>query len=238
MAMPLTAMILAAGRGARMRPLTDHTPKPLLEVGGHTLIERMINSLVSAGITRLVINHAWLGEQIVARLGDGARLGAQITWSPENPALETAGGLARALDHLGERFIAVNADILCDYPFERLLARGQSIEPDIDAHLVMVDNPPQHPTGDFTLANGTRLTFAGIGLYRARLLAGIEPGQPAPLAPLLRAAMAREAITGEHYHGRWSDIGTPERLTAADRACAGAPGLPHNGSSSIGLLRQ
>ncbi len=230
------AMILAAGRGARMRPLTDHTPKPLLAVGGRTLIERMIDNLVAAGITRLVINHAWLGEQIEAHLGDGKRLGARIIWSPENPALETAGGLARALEHLGERFIAVNADILCDYPFARLLERAASLEPHIDAHLVMVANPPQHPQGDFSLDGGARLTFAGIGLYRSRLLDGIEPGQPAPLAPLLREAMARRAVTGEHHHGLWSDIGTPERLAAADMAHARSARLPQNQSSPIGLL--
>jgi MurNAc alpha-1-phosphate uridylyltransferase len=196
----------------------------------------MIENLVAAGITRLVINHAWLGEQIESYLGDGHALGAHITWSPESPALETAGGLARALEHLGERFIAVNADILCDYPFARLLDRAASMEPHIDAHLVMVDNPPQHPAGDFSIDGGARLTFAGIGLYRARLLAGIEPGQPAPLAPLLREAMKHQAITGEHYRGLWSDIGTPERLAEADRAHARHARLPQNQASPTGLL--
>lgn len=245
--MRLAAMILAAGRGERMRPLTDHTPKPLLSVAGVPLIERTISALVEAGVTDLVINHAWLGGLIEARLGKGSRLGARITWSPECPALETAGGIVQALPHLGERFLAVNADILCNFDYRSLVARAASLDADIDAHLVLVDNPPQHPQGDFMLedageGSGTRLTFSGIGLYRARLFAALKAGEPAPLAPLLRAAIARRAISGEHHRGLWSDVGTPERLVAADallrsHPAAGLPAMSQNVPVIPGTVR-
>lgn len=211
----MKAMILAAGRGERMRPLTDDTPKPLLRIGGQTLIEHHVHALAHAGITELVINHAYRGEQLVRALGDGNAYGVSISWSPESgDALETGGGIFNALPLLGDApFLVVNADVWTDYPFERL-----PDAPDGLAHLVMVDNPAHHPDGDFALSNGQlsqqgphRLTFSGIGVYRPALFADCTPGA-FPLAPLLRAAMDRDAVSGEHYTGRWFDIGTPERL--------------------------
>lgn len=216
----MRAMILAAGRGERMRPLTDHTPKPLLQVGGQYLIAHHLQALAEAGFHEVVINHAYLGEQIVAALGDGQRFGVQIRYSAEQQALETGGGIFKALPLLGDApFLVINGDIWCDYPLQGL----RSCEPTL-AHLVMVDNPPQHPAGDFVLDGGrlhdgpgTRLTFSGIGVYQPALFAGCEPGA-FPLAPLLRAAMARGAVSGEHYQGQWHDIGTPQRLAALERA--------------------
>lgn len=211
----MRAMLLAAGRGERMRPLTDRTPKPLLRIGGQTLVEHHIHALVRAGITQLVINHAWLGSQIVRALGNGAAYGVQIDYSDEgDTALETGGGILHALPLLGTQpFLVVNADIWTDYDFAALPA-----EPERLAHLVMVDNPPHHPQGDFSLVAGRlaqqgpmRLTFSGIGLYRPELFAGCKPGA-FPLAPLLRQAMDEDRVTGEYYPGMWSDIGTPERL--------------------------
>jgi len=211
----MRAMILAAGRGERMRPLTDDTPKPLLRIGGQTLIEHHVHALAQAGITELVINHAYLGEQLVRALGDGNAYGVSITWSPEpDDALETGGGIHNALPLLGDApFLVVNADVWTDYPFA-----GLPNAPDGLAHLVMVDNPAHHPDGDFALSNGQlsqqgphRLTFSGIGVYRPALFADCTPGA-FPLAPLLRAAMDKDAVSGEHYTGRWFDIGTPERL--------------------------
>jgi len=212
-------MLLAAGRGERMRPLTDTTPKPLLRLGGQTLIERHIHALVRAGITELVINLAHLGRQIVAALGDGNAYGVTIRYSDENgSALETGGGIYKALPLLGEApFLVVNADIWTDYPFAGLPADigGQ-------AHLVMVDNPEHHAEGDFSLSEGrlarrgpAMLTFGGIGVYRPELFAGCSPGA-FPLAPLLRHAMDAGQVSGEHYRGGWFDIGTPERLEAVN----------------------
>ena len=215
----MRAMVLAAGRGDRMRPLTDRTPKPLLEVGGKALIEYHLAALQQAGVNEVVINHAWLGEQIESRLGNGDRYGLRIEYSPEIPeALETAGGIIQALARLGtEPFIVINGDIWCDYPLQRL-----PHHPDGLAHLVMVDNPPHNPQGDFCLNNGSlqaegesKLTYSGIGVYRPQLFAGLEPGIR-PLAPLLRNAMAAGQVSGEHYRGRWYDIGTPERLAELD----------------------
>ncbi|HCU54534.1 MAG TPA: mannose-1-phosphate guanylyltransferase [Gammaproteobacteria bacterium] len=220
----MKAMILAAGRGERMRPLTDHTPKPLLQAGGKALIEHLIEALAAAGFRELVINHAHLGERIEAALGDGGRYGVQIAWSREvEGALETGGGIHRALPLLGDApFLAINGDIWTDYPFARLHRA-----PDRLAHLVLIDNPPHHPQGDFTLQNGLvrpeggpRLTFSGIGLYRPELFQGCQPGK-FPLAPLLRAAMHQDAVSGEHYQGNWMDVGTPERLAALDRDLSG-----------------
>lgn len=217
----MKAMILAAGRGERMRPLTDTTPKGLLRVGGQALIERHVHALARAGITELVINHAHLGEQIVRALGDGAAWGVRIAYSAETgAALETGGGIFRALQLLGPApFIAVNADIWTDYDFAALPREPAGL-----AHLVMVDNPPQHPGGDFSLAEDrlaqrgpAMLTFSGIGVYRPALFDGCTPGA-FPLAPLLRAAMDAEQVSGEHYTGRWYDIGTPERLAAINAA--------------------
>lgn len=219
-------MILAAGRGERMRPLTDDIPKPLLPAGGRTLIEHTILALAAAGLRDLVINHAHLGAKIVATLGDGGRYGAHIVYSDESSgALETAGGICRALPLLdSDPFAVVNGDIYTDYPFERLPRRLDGL-----AHLVLIDNPAHHPQGDFTLCDGAvqadgapRLTFSGIGVYRHALFEGCTGGRQ-PLAPLLRAAMARGLVTGEHYRGYWSDIGTPERLAALDRRLRGAP---------------
>lgn len=226
----MKAMILAAGRGERMRPLTDHTPKSLLEVGGKSLISMIIISLSRAGVTELVINLAHLGEKIAAALGDGSALGVRITYSRESEALETAGGIAYALPLLGdEPFIAVNADVYSDYDFAALLLAAQRLQATGPlAHLVLVDNPPQHPRGDFALENGcvqrdgiTKFTFSGMGAYHPALFAGVTRGARARLADLLIAAMPAGHVTGEHYRGRWHDIGTPERLAAVDRTARG-----------------
>lgn len=220
----MRAMILAAGRGERMRPLTDHTPKPLLRVGPHTLIEYHIRALAQAGIHELIINHAHLGAQIEQALGDGHRFGVHIRYSPEGEALETGGGILQALPLLGpESFVVVNGDIWTDFPFVRLLARVSGL-----AHLVLVDNPPQHVVGDFVLGpdglvrddDGPRLTFSGIGVYRPELFADCRPGKFA-LAPLLRAAMAQGLVSGEYYPGVWMDVGTPERLAQLEQRLAG-----------------
>ena len=215
----MKAMILAAGRGERMRPLTDDTPKSLLRIGGQTLIEHHIHTLSQAGIAELVINHAHLGEQIVKALGDGDAYGVSIRYSPETPAaLETGGGIYNALPLLGDApFIVMNADIWTDYRFDNLPQAPAGL-----AHLVMVDNPEHHPGGDFSLSNGQlsqqgpcMLTFSGIGVYRPELFADCTPGA-FPLGPLLRAAMDREEVSGEQYTGRWFDIGTPGRLDAVN----------------------
>ena len=202
-----------------MRPLTDHTPKPLLKVGGQALIEYHLRNLVRAGICDIVINHAHLGDQIEAYLGDGRRFGACIHYSAEDEALETGGGIQRALPLLGEPpFIVINGDVWCDYPLAILPRRPTSV-----AHLVLVDNPPHHRQGDFALkgqrvvASGEpRLTFSGISVLDPALFAGHSAGC-FPLAPLLREAMARGEVSGEHYRGQWWDVGTPERLAALDR---------------------
>jgi MurNAc alpha-1-phosphate uridylyltransferase len=216
----MKAMILAAGRGERMRPLTDDTPKPLLRAGGKTLIEHLIEALADAGFRDLVINHAHLGAQIEAHLGDGARYGVNIAWSREpEGALETGGGIFRALPLLDDdHFLVVNGDIWTDYPFARIARRPEGL-----AHLVLVDNPAHHPEGDFALVSGRvqalgspRLTFSGIGIYHRDLFRGCSPGR-FPLAPLLRACMDRGEVSGEHYAGQWYDIGTTERLAGLDR---------------------
>jgi MurNAc alpha-1-phosphate uridylyltransferase len=215
----MKAMILAAGRGERMRPLTDHTPKALLTAGGKRLIEYHIENLVRAGIHGIIINHAHLGEQIESVLGDGGRYGVRIYYSPEGEQmLETGGGIFNALPLLGaEPFIVVNADVWTDYPFAQLPAYPEGL-----AHLVLIDNPPHHPHGDFVLRGGyvlsdgnEKLTFSGIGVYRPELFAECKPGK-FPFAPLLRQAMERRRVTGEQYQGAWFDIGTPERLQQLD----------------------
>ena len=217
----MKAMILAAGRGERMRPLTDDTPKPLLRIGGQMLIEHHIHRLAQAGITGLVINYAHLGEQIVAALGDGDAYGVSISYSAEPAgALETGGGIHHALPLLGDApFLVVNADIWTDYPFDRLPEEPAGL-----AHLVMVDNPAHHPDGDFSLSNDRlsqqgpyMLTFSGIGVYRPALFSDCAAGA-FPLAPLLRRAMDRDEVGGEHYDGRWFDIGTPGRLAEVNDA--------------------
>ena len=222
----MKAMILAAGRGVRMRPLTDARPKSLLAVGGKPLIVWQLEKLVRAGFTETVINHAHLGDMIEAALGDGSRFGLSIRYSPEGEALETAGGIALALPLLGAQpFLVINADIYSDYDFSALA--GLDLQ-DTLAHLVLVDNPPQHPRGDFALETGRvretgvgLLTFSGIGVYAPRLFGGIPPRAKVPLAPLLRKAMAADRVSGEHYHGRWHDIGSPERLQALDAELRG-----------------
>jgi MurNAc alpha-1-phosphate uridylyltransferase len=226
-------MLLAAGRGERMRPLTDALPKPLLEAGGRPLIEWHLARLAAAGYRDIVVNHAHLGRLIEERLGDGARHGVRIRYSAEGEALETAGGIARALPLLGSApFLVVNADIYCEFDFARLLPVLERLgsDPAGDlAHLVLVDNPPQHPGGDFALCGGRvaeqgpRLTFSGIACYRRQLFAGIALGAKARLAPLLREAIAAGRAGGEHYAGRWVDVGTPERLAALGAELRAAP---------------
>jgi MurNAc alpha-1-phosphate uridylyltransferase len=214
-------MILAAGRGERMRPLTDMTPKPLLQVGGKPLIVWHLERLAKAGFRDIVINHAHLGEQIEASLGNGARWGLSIQYSAEGQALETAGGIAKALHLLGEaHFLVVNGDTFTDIDFHGLKAVLRS---DQLAHLVLVDNPRQHPAGDFVLQNGrvvpdgdVRLTFSGTGVYRPALFQAVQPGQSAKLAPLLRDAIAMGKVTATHHRGVWHDIGTPQRLHELD----------------------
>lgn len=213
----MRAMILAAGRGERMRPLTDFTPKPLLKVGGKPLVVWHLESLARAGFKEVVINHAHLGEQIERALGNGQQWGMSIQYSVEKAALETAGGIANALHLLGkEAFLVVNGDIFTDMDFARLKLQTPNL-----AHLIMVNNPPQHPYGDFAYLDGrlqlegeSKLTFSGVGVYHPDLFAEIVPGQPAKLAPLLKSAILNQRLSAEHYEGEWRDIGTPERLQA------------------------
>lgn len=218
----MKAMILAAGKGERMRPLTLHTPKPLLPVGDKPLIQWHLEALQRAGIRQLVINHAWLGEQIEDAFGDGAWLDVTIRWSAEEHPLETAGGILRALPLLGtEPFVLVNGDVWCDVDFATLqLPKGKL------AHLVLVNNPPFKTRGDFLLSGGQvanpsednghdALTYSGIAVLSPGLFDGLTEGRR-PLAPLLRAAAEQGLVSGEHHAGRWVDVGTPERLQQAD----------------------
>lgn len=213
----MRAMILAAGRGERLRPLTDRIPKPLVEVGGMPLIEHHIRSLAGAGFGEIVINQGHLGDQLPAVIGDGSRWGVTIHWSDEQPeALETGGGIHQALPLLGKSpFLVINGDVWTDYPFSRLRA----VKCDW-AHLVMVPNPAQHPEGDFELRHArirndgnSKLTFSGIGVYHPRLFDGCTAGKFS-VVPLLRTAMTNHLVTGEKYAGRWEDIGTLQRLEA------------------------
>lgn len=215
-------MILAAGRGERLRPLTDTIPKPLIEVGGKPLIVHHLERLASAGVEEVVINLGWLGQQIAEYLGDGREFGLRIRYSKEPPgALETAGGIVEALPLLGEApFLAVSADVLTDYPFERLT----DAEPGRPAHLVLVDNPPHHLEGDFALrdgqvrlASGDGLTFSGIAVFDPALFTHLSPGRRA-LRPVLEQAITAGRVGGEHYRGLWADIGTPQRLAAAQQS--------------------
>ncbi len=212
-------MILAAGRGERMRPLTDTVPKPLLAVARKPLIVHHLERLAAAGFRDVVINHAHLGHQIEDALGDGTRWGLRIGYSPERPAaLGTGGGIHNALALIGEQpFLVLNGDVWTDYPLERLDRTPAGL-----AHLVLVPNPTHHPSGDFPLADGRvgtgpgePLTFSGIGVYRSELFAGQAAGA-FPLGPLLRAAAARGEVTGERYGGAWFDVGTPERLAEVE----------------------
>ncbi|SFF38878.1 Nucleotidyl transferase [Fontimonas thermophila] len=216
------ALILAAGRGERMRPLTDHTPKPLVEVRGRPLIEHHLDGLHRAGIERVVVNLGWLGERLRAHLGDGARYGLRIDYSVEGwPALETGGGIYRALPLLGTApFIVINGDVYCDYPLRQLVERAQNLPPNDLAHLLLVPNPAHHPNGDFALdgarvrdAGMPRHTFSGISVLRPDLFEGCRDGA-FPLAPLLRKAIRADRVGGELYTGLWSDVGTIERRDA------------------------
>lgn len=223
----MKAMILAAGLGTRMRPLTDHTPKPLLNAGGKPLIVWHIEKLAAAGFQDIIINLAWLGWQIPEALGDGAQWGVRLHYSDEQQegALETAGGIIKALPLLGaEPFLVLNGDVWCDYqPIQWTLAANQL------AHLILVPNPTHHPQGDFALwdqqvysTGEPRFTFSGIGYYRPELFAGLAYGKR-PLAPLLREAMSHHQVSGEIFTGDWRDIGTPERLQELDSQLARLP---------------
>lgn len=213
----MKAMILAAGRGERMRPLTDNTPKPLLKVNGKALIEYHVENLAKAGFKEIVINHAHLGSQIEDYLGNGNRYGVKIAYSPEQQgALDTGGGIFNAIHLLGDdHFIVVNGDIWTDFPFDRLPLDFKGF-----VHLVLVDNPAHNPQGDFLLRagkvldrEGARLTYSGIGMYSSALFSDCKPG-PFSIVPLLKGAMQAGLVSGEHYMGYWSDIGTPQRLEA------------------------
>jgi MurNAc alpha-1-phosphate uridylyltransferase len=216
----MKAMLLAAGRGERMRPLTDVTPKPLLAAGGHALIDYPLHALAQAGVDEVVINLAWHGEMIRAYTGDGRRYGLTLHYSEEGPVpLETGGGIFCALPKLGaDAFLLVNGDVWTDLPLESLQMPSASL-----AHLVLVANPGHNPGGDFALdvhgrvvATGQRLTYSGIAVIHPGLFAGCQPGR-FPLKPLLDAALAQGRLTGVRWDGNWLDIGTPERLAALDR---------------------
>jgi MurNAc alpha-1-phosphate uridylyltransferase len=221
----MKAMILAAGRGERMRPFSDALPKALLSAGGKPLIVWILENLAAAGFNEIVINHAHLGSLIESALGDGARFGVSMVYSPEIQALETAGGIANALPLLGdEPFLAVNADIYCELDFKSLLTKVRNMaEIENLAHLVLVDNPGHHPQGDFVLTQGKvtlagqhKLTYSGIGLYHPAFFVNVARGAKAKLAPLLHAQIEAGKVGGEHYRGLWLDIGTPERLQELD----------------------
>jgi MurNAc alpha-1-phosphate uridylyltransferase len=228
-------MLLAAGRGERMRPLTDHTPKPMLQVAGKPLIVWHIERLAAAGFRELVINHAHLGQQIVDALGDGKNMGVHIRYSAENPALETAGGIANARSLLGdEPFAVINGDIFCEYDLTQLTQHAQTLSSSNNmAHLILVNNPEQHPQGDFGLEHGfvteglPKFTFSGIGIYKPTLFKHIAAGTIAPLAPLLREQIAQKKVSGEHYTGRWIDVGTPQRLQQLDNLLSAAQNTNH-----------
>lgn len=222
----MKAMILAAGLGERMRPLTDHTPKPLLRVGGSALIEYHLRGLAAAGFREVVINVSHLANQIEDFCRDGSQWGLNIRYSPEVDPLETAGGIVKALPLLGDQpFAVVNGDIWTDFPLCRLHERILSDE--VSAHLVLVDNPAHHPGGDFELGSGGRLgllkrgqkgfTYSGIAIFSPAFFAGLVP-EKTPLRPLFEAAIERGEISGELYSGGWEDVGTPERLAALDAA--------------------
>lgn len=215
-------MILAAGRGERMRPLTDEHPKPLLKVDGRALIEWHIEALKDAGIKEILINTSWLGDQIPEYLGDGAYWGVNLTFSHEPTALETAGGIRKALDFFSDQpFIVVNGDVWSDYDYEKLLQ-----QPTKSAHIVLVSNPEHNTQGDFFLrddglviAEGeSRTTFSGIGVYQPEIFKDLKEDEPTPLAPILRELMVEAQVTGELFDGKWHDIGTPERLKTLNQS--------------------
>lgn len=229
-----TAMILAAGRGERMRPLTDHLPKPLLEAGGKALILWHLERLAHAGFKRVVVNHAWLGQKIESALGDGSQWGLEIIYSPETEALETAGGIAQALPLLGDSpFLVVNGDIYCTFDLTRAHSMAVQLESSRrlgvleQAWCLMVANAAHHPEGDFAVHHGilaspspTRglpgLTFSGIAVYQPDFFNTVPRGSKMPLRPLLEAGIAKQSLRAEFFDGLWLDIGTPERLSALD----------------------
>jgi MurNAc alpha-1-phosphate uridylyltransferase len=226
----MKAMILAAGRGERMRPLTDTIPKPLLMVAGKMLIEYHLQNLAGAGVTEVVINHAWLGQQFPEKLGNGDRYNLKINYSDEGgTALETAGGIIKALPLLGgEPFIVVNGDIWTDYDYRQLGKTEKLI------HLVLVDNPEHHPDGDFALSDEgivldqyqaqsnqvPLLTYSGIGVFSPEIFTKLDSGVQ-PLAPVIRQAITQQQVSGEYYSGSWWDIGTPARLQELDKLIQG-----------------
>jgi len=222
----MRAMILAAGRGERMRPITDSLPKPLIPVAGKPLIQWHIEKLAAIGINDIVINHAWLGTLIERTLGDGRQWGVRLHYSAEPVALETAGGIATALPLLGtEPFLVMNGDIWCGWDPAQALKIGADLSKGPQqAWLLLVPNPAHHPSGDFGLSmtgllsnsETVRHTFAGIGIYKPSLFANTPPQQAAKLAPLLREAIAQQAISGQLYTGLWVDVGTPERLSTLE----------------------
>ncbi|WP_432723763.1 nucleotidyltransferase family protein [Jeongeupia wiesaeckerbachi] len=226
----MKAMILAAGRGERMRPLTDTCPKPLLDVAGTPLIGWHLRRLAAAGVTDVVINHAWLGELIEATLGDGTAYGVRIAYSAETTALETAGGIAMALPLLGDApFLLLSGDIYTDYDLAHLVgvARQMAADPTRLAHLVMVDNPPYHPRGDFAVVDGMidpdaepKLCFGNLTVCRPALLAGVTPGEVVRLGPILAQAARAGRISGEYFGGAWFNVGTPDELQTVREAAA------------------
>ncbi|MEE9309814.1 MAG: nucleotidyltransferase family protein [Cocleimonas sp.] len=217
----MKAMILAAGHGTRMKPLTDHTPKPLLKVGGKSLIVWHIEKLAQAGFKNIIINIAWLGDQIPKALGDGAQFGVNLHYSDEQEdgALETAGGIIKALPFFDDApFLVVNGDVWCDYPY----CNQSPLAANDLAHLVLVNNPAHNKNGDFALEDNrvlttgnNKFTFSGIGYYRPTFFKALPQGKR-PLAPLLREAMDKNTVSGELFTGDWRDIGTPERLAELD----------------------
>ena len=227
-------MLLAAGRGERMRPLTDELPKPLLTIKNKSLLAWHVEALSAAGIQDVVINHAWLGKKIEEALGNGSKFGLNITYSPETSALETAGGIRKALSFLNpsDYFLVINGDVFSpNLPIQQLLERVSDLRSMPSrplAHLLMVPNPVQHPEGDFyikglqvanePLDGAEKLTFSGIGLYHQDLFKGLELDVPTKLAPILREAMAKNRVSGEKYTGPWHDVGTPQRLQELNAA--------------------
>ncbi|MBV2234127.1 MAG: nucleotidyltransferase family protein [Sterolibacterium sp.] len=229
----MKAMLLAAGRGNRMRPLSDRLPKPLLPVAGKPLIVWQIERLAAAGITELVINHAHLGEYLLAALGDGRQWGVSIQWSAEQEALETAGGIRQALPLLGDApFLVVSSDIYCDCDYRQLLAQAR-LAPEADALMWMVANPAWHPDGDFALVDGylqlagePRLTYANFGMFRPQMFARLAANQKLPLRPLLDQLIPQGRIQGARLDALWENLGTPEQLAALDRRLTPSPAQP------------
>ena len=231
---PIPCFLLAAGRGERMRPLTDNLPKPLLRIQNKSLLEWHLEALAKAKIQNVVINHAWLGEKIEATLGDGEQFGLHIQYSPEGKALETAGGICKALPIIAPEnyFLVINGDVFSpNLPITQLVETAAKLRMDENkplAHLLMVPNPVQHPEGDFYLqgtsvsdtrpVDAEKLTFSGIGIYHKDLFKGLVFGAPAKLAPLLRTAMEQNKVSGEKYLGPWHDVGTPQRLQELNAA--------------------